>query len=293
MMNTADAATLHVSYDRQEQEIPLYQENKLVTLAGYSLDFSHAINDLWSVSVYGQRLDITAKQTTPLLAINAKQRGYSANVNYQIDAYTLALTYQVSDFTLTNKEQLDLSQLAQREQFNYFEDIRSQAIEVSLSKDIDFEHYWLTWDVGVVNVEQQAKYVGKLVAQRANNHYFFSDITEQNSESWLLSTRLSCATLWTWQALSFVPMLQVSVNRVIAGDDVYLFNSAYGTSRSGSVRRSTDQLQQPLTGDNALSVGASLTTLITANFYIDVNVSRFFAQSTATNLYAVGFGWEF
>ncbi len=289
----AKAVSLHVVYDHQEQEVPLYQSNKAVTLSGYSADIAHAFNEQWSISVSGQQSEAKESTTSPILTINAKQQGYSGNVNYFFEPYSISVGYQDIDFELQSIEALDLSNLRQLEKFIYVEDINSQTVELTISRDIDFDSAWLTIDVGIANISQQAQYEGKLVVKGDNNKFVSRDITEQTSGSWVFSTMVSCSTLWAWEELGFVPSAQISLTSVVAGDDVYLFNSVSGSKRSGNRSRSKDQLSEPLTGDSAVTFGGSITALITDSFTIDANISRFYAGSTATNFFSVGLGWQF
>jgi len=293
IFNKANAVSLYLSYDKQAQDIPLYQHNKSIDMSGYGVDISHAFNEQWSVNVFGQQSDADESQSSPSLQIQAEQQAFSGTVNYLFNHYSFSLSYHQLDFNLRSKESVDATDAKRLERFISVEDIQSSSIEVSVSRDIDFENAWLTIDAGISSIEQQAQYGNKLRTKGEDSHILAQELTEQSSDSWLFSSALSLSTLWSWGEIGFVPSARLSFTTVIAGDDVYLFNSVTGSARTGDKQRIKSQEQEPLTGDSAVIAGASLTMLIGENLYADVNINRFYADSTASNYFSVGLGWEF
>jgi len=288
-----EAVSLHVSHDNQEQLIPLYHGTKVITLSGYSLDVAHTFKEQWSVGVSGQQSDAKEVQRKPLQALAAEQQAYSAQVSYLFDDYTLTLGYQQLNFELKSRETLDITRLTELEKFIYVEEIDSSAVEVSISKDIDFDASWLTFDAAITSMTQTAHYDGKLVAKEDDYAYTSRDLTEQSSDSWLFSTSLSWSTLWSVGELGIVPSVQVSHSRVIAGDDVYLFNTVTASSRTGKRTRSKAQYKEPLRGDIATTIGGSFMLLITDNFSLDVSINRFYAGASTSDYLSLGLGWDF
>lgn len=293
IFNKANAVSLYLSYDKQEQDIPLYQQNKTLDMSGYGVDISHAFNEQWSVNISGQQSDAKESQNPASLKIQAEQQAFSGTVNYLYNEYTISLSYYRLDFELRSKESVDATDAKQLEFFVSVEDIQSTAIEVDVSRDIDFDNYWLSINAGLSSIEQQARYGSKLRTKGEDSQILAQELIEQSSESWLFSSALSLSTLWSWAEVDFVPSARVSFTTVIAGDDVYLFNSVTGSARTGDKQRDKSQVREPLTGDSAVIAGVSLTALIGENLYADININRFFADSTAANYFSVGLGWEF
>jgi len=150
IFNKANAVSLYLSYDKQAQDIPLYQHNKSIDMSGYGVDISHAFNEQWSVNVFGQQSDADESQSSPSLQIQAEQQAFSGTVNYLFNHYSFSLSYHQLDFNLRSKESVDATDAKRLERFISVEDIQSSSIEVSVSRDIDFENAWLTIDAGIV-----------------------------------------------------------------------------------------------------------------------------------------------
>jgi len=293
LIKPVSALSFHLSHDNQEQLMPLYHSTKVITLSGYSVDVAHIFNERWSVGISGQQSDAQEVQRKPLQALAVEQNSYSTQVSYLFDDYTLSLGYQQLDFELKSRETLDATRVTEFEKFVYIEKIESNAIEVSISKDIDFDASWLTFDAAITSMAQTAQYDGKLVAKDEDSSYLSRDLVEQSSDSWLFSTSLSWSTLWSVGELGLVPSVQVTHSRVVAGDDVYLFNTVTASSRSGKRTRSKEQFSEPLSGDIATTVGGSLMVLITDNFSLDVSINRFYAGASTSDYFSLGLGWDF
>jgi len=293
IFNKANAVSLYLSYDTQEQDIPLYQAYKTLTMSGYGIDISHVFNEQWSASLYGQQSDAKESQSSPSLKVNAEQQAFSGSINYLFHDYSISLNYHQLDFNLRSIELVDVTEAKKLERFVSVEEITSTAIAVDVSRDIDFDNYWLSIDVGVSSIEQQASYGNKLRKKGESSHVISQELTEQSSESWLFSSALSFSTLWSWGVVDFVPSAKMSFTTVMAGDDVYLFNSITGSAKTGDKQRVKSQVQEPLTGDSAIIIGGSLTALFGENLYADINVNRFYADAVAANYFSIGLGWEF
>ncbi len=290
---SVSAISLYLSVDKQAQDVHLYQEIKKINLNGYGLELSHVVNEQWSISLYGQHSDHEETHTSPPLQIEAQQHAYSASVNYSVSNYLISFSYHQLSFELFTKEQVDVTQAIPLEQFTSFEEIDSKYIELNVGRDIDFENSWLTIDVGLYKVNQQALYGSKLTRDGKNTRLLSQDLIEANSESWLIGTTLSWATLWSWVNVDFVPAAKLNFITVISGDDVYLFNTISGVTRTGESQQTQSAESTPLAGDSALIVGGSLTVLITERLYADINFNRVYANNTTDNSLSLGIGWDF
>jgi len=292
-VNPVVAASIRVSVDSQEQEVPLYNANQTITMDGYGVDISHSFNEQWSVSLGAQHSEASVLQVSSLFSIEAEQKDYHSDVNYFYQHYTFSLSYQYLNVELASKEVLDVSQAKALDRFTYFEDINSQSMAFHISRDFDFEDYWLTLELGAAYLSQQASYDGRIMVKGANHEFFSRELTDQNSRSWLATSMLSFSTFWSWRDIAIVPSVQLGVSHVVAGDDVYLLNSVSGSTRFSRRKRSEDQVREPLTGDSATTLAAALTVFFTDNFSMDFNVNRLYAAASTADYFSIGFGWEF
>ncbi len=292
-VNSVVAASIRVIVDSQALEVPLYNSNRSITANGYGVDISHSFNEQWSISLGAQYSDVNASQVSPLISIEAEQKDYHSDIHYFYQHYTFSLAYQNINFELASKEALDISQAQKLDKFTYFEEINSQSIAVNISRDFDFDDFWLTLDMGAAHLSQQASYDGRIVVNGANHQFFSRELTDQSMSSWFASSLLSCSTFWSWSQITFVPSMQLGFTHVLAGDDVYLLNTVSGSTRVSRRTRSQDQVREPLTGNSATTLAAALTVFITDNFSMDVNVNRLYAGSNSANYVSIGFGWEF
>ncbi len=285
---SVSAVSVNVEYINTEQAVPLPNElSEAIDMQGYGLNISHSFSEQWSASFTTQHIEHQGNTADNNFSRDAQQKSYQANLYYLFDNYTLAIAYSDISF--------DFSSLGENAPrliyYNYDEDIDSSTFELMLSRDVDFDNFWLSIDGTLSYIDQQAGFTkDTIIIRKGGKETNVNESTRDTNQSWLLAASASWATLWSWRDVAFIPSLSVNYAMVAAGDDVY-----FRTTKIGR-RAATDeqaQSRESFASDSSFYWGSSLTVLLSEQLSCDFQFNRIYTDDSTDNYLSLGLGWEF
>ena len=299
LSSSAVAITVNAKYFNAAQQAPLFIANQpledasyqSLTMQGYEFDISHTFNERWSASFSHQFTDNKNGYETNETALTAKQKAYGASLYYLMANYTFAIEYNEVSFNFLNIEKFGVTQT---KYYRYNEEIDASSFDFTLSRNLDFDNFWLTFDGTVTYSDQQAMSSHKRTQNRAE----LNSAPEHHhlSQSWLFATSMSWATLWAWHDMAFIPSLNANYSFVVAGDSVYLFNRISGTSSRRRQQRNDPvdiENQEPFASNSLFYWGSSFTVMLTEQLSCDMQFNRIHSDDSTDNYVSFGLGWDF